>query len=206
MSAASVTQYKLVLLGDSGVGKSSLLHRFVTDTFDMECSPTIGAAFMSKTITLAGRGLKFNIWDTAGQERYRALTKMYYRDATVALLVFDLTNPESFRSLDAWRLEIAEHGPRSILLAVAANKEDVVAGTDAEAQRWAQMHDAIYQRTSAKTSTGVEQLFLEIALALTSDKTASIKQRASAVVLRTPQRKNHGNCCGGAHKVSKANT
>ena len=160
---------------------------------------------MSKAICIGERQLKFNIWDTAGQERYRALTKMYYRDATVALLVFDLSNPESFSTLESWRLEIAEHGPKGICLAVAANKEDLAQGSDAEAVNWAKRHDAIYRRTSAKTNSGVEDLFLDIGRALTS---ASVKMRTSAVFLKQlhPSKAGPNHCCAGKVKKSPRNT
>jgi small GTP-binding protein len=105
------TQVKVVLLGDSGVGKSSLLHRYVTGTFQEDKPPTLGASFMSKSVSFPDCEFKFNIWDTAGQERYKALAKMYYRDAWVAILVYALDQPASLESLEAWEVELRLHGP-----------------------------------------------------------------------------------------------
>ena len=107
-------QVKLVLLGDSGVGKSSLLQRFVNDTFEESTDSTMGASYLSKIIGNAGRSVKFNIWDTAGQERYRALAKMYYRDALVVLLVFSLTDADSFASLKHWYKEVLDNAPKNV--------------------------------------------------------------------------------------------
>lgn len=105
---------KVVLLGDSGVGKTSLTNRFVSDTFQQEMDSTMGATYTSKVISFGPRSVKFNIWDTAGQERYRAIAKMYYQDAQAAVLVYDITKPESFQNLKEWLRELREHGPERL--------------------------------------------------------------------------------------------
>ena len=87
---------KVVLLGDSGVGKSSIVLRFVADNFKADADATIGASYMGKMMQYYDKSIKFNIWDTAGQERYHTLAKMYYRDANAAIMVYDVTNPDSF--------------------------------------------------------------------------------------------------------------
>ena len=159
-------QFKVVLLGNSNVGKSSLLERFVSDSFNPESGPTLGASFLSKEISLETHTVKFNIWDTAGQERYHALAKMYYRDASAAILVFDLTQPKSFQDLKIWLEEMHDHGPKNLILAVAANKDDLVPQTCElvdTAQRWSADNNALFRRTSAKTSSGVDQLFRSVA-------------------------------------------
>lgn len=111
---ATVTSLKIVLLGSSGVGKSSLGLRFTENRFSDESEPTLGAAFLSKTISVSGKRVKFTIWDTAGQERYRAIAKMYYQDAQAAILVYDITSKESFADLKYWYRELAEKGPADI--------------------------------------------------------------------------------------------
>jgi small GTP-binding protein len=102
---------KVVLLGNSGVGKSSLALRFTADAFADEHDPTLGAAFMTKTMNFNDRKVKFNIWDTAGQERYRSMARMYYQDAQAAILVYDLTSKESFTELKNWYKELRENAP-----------------------------------------------------------------------------------------------
>ena len=164
-------QHKVVLLGDAGVGKSSLLSRFIDNEFSIEKPPTLGAAFSSKEVNLSTHTVKLNIWDTAGQERYRGLAKMYYRDASAAVLVFDLTQPKSFLSLQIWLQELRDNGPKNLIVTVAANKadlEDLHAGLGQEASSWTEKIGATCFRTSAKTSVGVEQLFGSLAQRLVS--------------------------------------
>ena len=115
-------EIKIVLLGDSGVGKSSIAQRYVTDTFRPHGESTIGASFMSKMIVNNGSPCKCQIWDTAGQEKYHSLAPMYYRGAAAAILVYDMTKKSSFEKLQKWVDELKERGPDGIVLCVAANK------------------------------------------------------------------------------------
>jgi len=156
---------KVVLLGTSGVGKSSLLYRYVTNGWDENIQTTLGAAFMDKQIQYKGRTLKFQIWDTAGQEKYAPLAQMYYRDADVAILVYDVTNKESFNNLKNWFIELSEKGPKDVILAVVGNKADLrdderVSIDDAKA--FAHDCKALYARTSAKENIGVTEMFNSI--------------------------------------------
>lgn len=185
--STSPEQVKLVLLGDSGVGKSSLLRRFVHDTFNEETDSTMGASYLSKVVTLSDHSVKFNIWDTAGQERYRALAKMYYRDAMVVLLVFSLTEEESFDSLKHWYKEVQDNAPKNVsksysVVAVAGNKEDLVkvGGTLSEdrIRGWTESINAVYKRTSAKTNYGVDQLFQAVAARLFPENTVTREQQS----------------------------
>ena len=107
-------QVKLVLLGDTGVGKSSIVLRFVANNFKLDEDATIGASYMSKMLHIDDKTIKFNIWDTAGQERYQSLAKMYYRDANAAILVYDITKKQSFEGLKRWYNELREYGPKNI--------------------------------------------------------------------------------------------
>ena len=99
-------QVKVVILGNSGVGKSSIILRFVADNFKSDGEATIGASYMGKIMQFNDKSIKFNIWDTAGQERFHTLAKMYYRDADAAILVYDITNQESFDGLKRWHAEL----------------------------------------------------------------------------------------------------
>ena len=117
--------YKLVLLGDSAVGKSSITHRFVTNQFYEFSEPTIGAAFLTKTLEMKTRKIRFEIWDTAGQERYKSLAPMYYRGATVAVVVYDLTQKDSFRGAESWVNELFRKVNGDIIVALVGNKLDL---------------------------------------------------------------------------------
>jgi len=106
--------YKVVLLGDSFVGKTSLISRFVKNVFTEAYVNTVGAAFATKSIRHGHKDVRLNLWDTAGQERYRALTNMFYKDAQAAILVYDITSLQSFRSLQSWVEQVTEKGPAGI--------------------------------------------------------------------------------------------
>lgn len=118
-------EVKLVLLGDTGVGKSSLVLRFVTNNFKPFSESTIGASFMSKMIIVSGQTIKYQIWDTAGQEKYHSLAPMYYRGAAAAIIVYDITRKNTFNTLKKWVQELRTQGPDNISIAIAGNKADL---------------------------------------------------------------------------------
>eukprot|EP00742_Colponemidia_sp_Colp-10_P004335 GILJ01004625.1.p1 GENE.GILJ01004625.1~~GILJ01004625.1.p1 ORF type:complete len:216 (-),score=34.33 GILJ01004625.1:143-790(-) len=161
---------KLVLLGDSGVGKSSLALRFCQGRFSDYHEVTIGAAFLQQTVrTRDGSSVKLHIWDTGGQERFRAMAPLYYRDASAAIVAYDITNPQSFKSVQYWVRELRNKGKENVVIAIAGNKADK-AETAGErkvelkaAKDYAEENGMIFMETSAKTSTGVNKLFEQIA-------------------------------------------
>ena len=160
--------YKVVLLGESGVGKTSIITQFIDETFMEDQQSTNGATFSTKMVTCSnGKQIKFDIWDTAGQEKYRALTKMFYKDASAAILVYDITRQESFNELKTyWAEQIRDNSPKKIVLGVAANKSDLLeqeAVDEGEARAFAKEMNAIFNATSAKNQSGVEDLFVSIA-------------------------------------------
>ena len=114
--------FKLVVVGDSGIGKSQLLSRFTNDEFDLDSKSTIGVEFSTRQIEHDGKTIEAQVWDTAGQERYHSLAPMYYRGAAAAILVYDMTKKSSFEKLQKWVDELKERGPDGIVLCVAANK------------------------------------------------------------------------------------
>ena len=117
--------FKVVLIGDSGVGKSNLLSRFTKNEFNLESKTTIGVEFATKTIETEGKIIKAQIWDTAGQERYRAITSAYYRGAVGALLVFDITKDQTFKNIDRWLQELKDHADQNIVIMLVGNKTDL---------------------------------------------------------------------------------
>lgn len=154
--------FKVVVIGDSGVGKSSLVSRFTDGVFLEEMSSTIGIDFRVKTITVGKKRVRLTIWDTAGQERFRTLTGAYYRGAQIVILVFDVTDTVSFESIETWLEELSTYlDHKSAVKVLIGNKLDKnprevdVATAMAVARR----HDMLYLETSAKTKTGVSDAF-----------------------------------------------
>merc|ERR1712005_50887 len=167
-----VFQFKLVLLGDSAVGKSSLVLRFVRGQFFEYQESTIGAAFLTQTVALNDYTVKFEIWDTAGQERYHSLAPMYYRGAAAAIVVYDITNAESFNRAKSWVKELQRQGSPNIVIALAGNKCDLASKRKveaAEATEYAKDNGLYFLETSAKTALNVEDLFKAIAKKLPKD-------------------------------------
>lgn len=158
---------KLVLLGDSGVGKSCIVLRFVRGQFDPTSKVTIGASFLSQTIALQdSTTVKFEIWDTAGQERYAALAPLYYRGAAVAIIAYDITSPESFHKAQYWVKELQKHGSPDIVMALVGNKADLNERREVPTQDgidYAEKNGMFFIETSAKTADNINQLFEEIA-------------------------------------------
>jgi len=166
MASSRVCHFKLVLLGDTAVGKSCLVVRFVRDEFFEFQEPTIGAAFLTQTVTLDDATVKFEIWDTAGQERYRSLAPMYYRGAAAAIVVYDITNKESFNGAKSWVKELQRRGDPNVVIALAGNKADLQDKRKVEieeATMYAEENNILHMETSAKSATNVRHLFQEIA-------------------------------------------
>lgn len=173
-------QQKLVLLGESAVGKSSLVLRFVKDQFDDYRESTIGAAFLTQTVSLdENTTVKFEIWDTAGQERYKSLAPMYYRNANCAVVVYDITQPSSLEKAKAWIRELQRQADSNIVIALAGNKTDLAsrrAVATEDAQKYAEEESLLFIETSAKDSHNVSELFTLIARKLPLEQAASAQR------------------------------
>lgn len=178
------TSVKLVLLGEAAVGKSSLVLRFVSNDFQENKEPTIGAAFLTQKCTIGDRTIKYEIWDTAGQERFASLAPMYYRNAQAALVVYDITKPASFIKARHWVKELHEQASKDITIALVGNKFDLVADdndTDEslrkvskeEGQALADEEGLLFFETSAKTSHNVNEVFVAIGSKIPETKPAS---------------------------------
>lgn len=158
--------FKIVLIGDSGVGKSNLLSRFTRDEFNLESKSTIGVEFATKNIQLKNNKIiKAQIWDTAGQERYRAITSAYYRGAVGALLVYDITKNSSFENIEKWLKELRENADANIVILLVGNKSDLDnlrVINDTDATQFAKKEKLAFIETSALESTNVELAFHQI--------------------------------------------
>jgi small GTP-binding protein len=161
---------KVVILGPTDVGKTSITMRYCHGSFSTPTSATIGASFLQKRVIVgddARRKMTLQIWDTAGQERFRSMAPMYYRNAKAAILVFDLTSEATFDKVKEWLRDLQSHVGDDIVLAVVGNKSDCGSTFDfALAQRFADQIGALAFRTSAKTGDGVQTLFDSLAVEL----------------------------------------
>eukprot|EP00918_Siedleckia_nematoides_P077340 GHVU01169109.1.p1 GENE.GHVU01169109.1~~GHVU01169109.1.p1 ORF type:complete len:202 (+),score=54.66 GHVU01169109.1:191-796(+) len=172
--------FKLLLIGDSGVGKSCLLLRFADDTYTESYISTIGVDFKIRTLELDGKTVKLQIWDTAGQERFRTITSSYYRGAHGIIVVYDVTDQESFNNVKQWMNEIDRYANEKVNKMLVGNKCDLtskkVVQTD-DAKQYAETLGIPFLETSAKDSTNVEQAFITMA--------AEIKARMAQAPAKT---------------------
>eukprot|EP00457_Paulinella_chromatophora_P009617 gb/GEZN01009688.1/.p1 GENE.gb/GEZN01009688.1/~~gb/GEZN01009688.1/.p1 ORF type:complete len:214 (-),score=37.64 gb/GEZN01009688.1/:584-1225(-) len=167
----TVLETKIVILGHTGVGKTSLVNQYVRGTFTGTTQATIGAAFMKKDIVMDGHRIIFQIWDTAGQERFRSMAPMYYRGAHAAILVFDVTAPETLEKVSGWVEELQGHANEDICLVLAANKSDLRSEDGkcvpiGQAASYSEQIPAKLFETSAKSGAGISELFTHVAEAL----------------------------------------
>eukprot|EP01067_Filipodium_phascolosomae_P006680 Filipodium_phascolosomae@DN497_c0_g1_i1.p1 len=174
--------FKLVLIGDSGVGKSCILLRFADDSFTESYITTIGVDFRFRTITVDGKTVKLQIWDTAGQERFRTITSAYYRGADGIVLVYDTTSQTSYDKVDDWLTEVNKYANGDVCKILVGNKCDLQDGRQVSAedgQKKAEDLGVRFVETSAKESTNVETAFKMMAREL-------INLRGSATARRAP--------------------
>eukprot|EP00754_Rhynchopus_humris_P018341 Rhum_TRINITY_DN14599_c4_g3::Rhum_TRINITY_DN14599_c4_g3_i1::g.102067::m.102067 len=158
--------FKIVLIGDSGVGKSNLMTRYTADEFNVESPSTIGVEFMTKSMKTDNRDVKVQIWDTAGQERFRAISRSIYHGAKGAMLVYDITNQQSFDNIGIWLQELRAHVQPSAVITLIGNKCDLEAKRQVskeEGEKFAKENGLVFMETSAKTSHGVDDAFVSTA-------------------------------------------
>lgn len=204
--------FKIVLVGNAGVGKTCLVRRFTQGLFPPGQGATIGVDFMIKTVEVEGEKIKLQIWDTAGQERFRSITQSYYRSAHALILVYDISCQPTFDCLPDWLREIQEYANSKVLKILVGNKTD---RDDREiptqiGEEFAKQHDMYFLETSAKEAENVERLFYEIAAELIGQ--ARSKDGSSAAAAAAQRQSDGGgsiglgsfsakaaqsNCCGG---------
>jgi small GTP-binding protein len=203
--------FKVVLIGDSGVGKSNLLSRFTRNQFNLESKSTIGVEFATRSIKCDNKTIKAQIWDTAGQERYRAITSAYYRGAVGALLVYDISKAVTYENVERWLNELRDHADSNIVIMLVGNKSDLRhlrAVPTEQAAALAEKHGLSFIETSALDSTNVELAFqkilTEIFHIVNGGKQLETKKDAQNVDGETevvqvggdPAPKKAGGCCG----------
>jgi len=157
--------FKVVLIGDSGVGKSNLLSRFTRNEFNLESKSTIGVEFATRSINVDGKTVKAQIWDTAGQERYRAITSAYYRGAVGALLVYDIAKHATYVNVQRWLKELRDHADSNIVIMLVGNKSDLKhlrAVPTEEAKNFSTENGLSFIETSALDASNVEAAFQNI--------------------------------------------
>ncbi|KAH8824584.1 GTPase [Flagelloscypha sp. PMI_526] len=202
--------FKVVLIGDSGVGKSNLLSRFTRNEFNLESKSTIGVEFATRSINVDSKTVKAQIWDTAGQERYRAITSAYYRGAVGALLVYDIAKHGTYQNVVRWLKELRDHADSNIVIMLVGNKSDLkhlrAVSTD-DATAFAQENSLSFIETSALDASNVEAAFQNILTEIyhiVSSKTleqndAPIGPSSGGTVSVAPTEstpaKQGGNCC-----------
>jgi len=196
--------FKLLLIGDSGVGKSCLLLRFADDTYTESYISTIGVDFKIRTIELDGKTVKLQIWDTAGQERFRTITSSYYRGAHGIIVVYDVTDAESFANVKQWLGEIDRYAAENVNKLLVGNKSDLVNKKVVEytsAKEFADSLQIPFLETSAKNSTNVEEAFLTMArqIKMRIGSSQNTQKREQPVNLKpgakVPGSEGKGGCC-----------
>lgn len=157
--------FKIVLIGDSAVGKTSLVNRFTHNDFQPSQKSTIGVEFTTRTMNIDGKLIKSQIWDTAGQERYRAITSAYHRGAVGAIVVYDITSITSFNNISHWLTELRTYADPNIVILLVGNKSDMEflrSVKTADAEQFAAQHNLAFLETSAKENINVETSFIKL--------------------------------------------
>ena len=169
MSNEDEVVYKIVLIGESWAGKTSIINRFIDDTFNENAISTLSVQFLRKNLELPGnKRITLDIWDTAGQERFRSLNRIFYSNAKAVILVYDITNKKTFDEIkNYWFLQIRQYCSDDIIIAIAANKYDLYElreVSNEEGEEFANSINAIFSSTSAKNDNGITNLFENIAM------------------------------------------
>ncbi|KAM0999376.1 hypothetical protein FF1_006085 [Malus domestica] len=198
--------FKIVLIGDSGVGKSNILSRFTRNEFCLDSKSTIGVEFATRTLQVEGKTVKAQIWDTAGQERYRAITSAYYRGAVGALLVYDITKRPTFENVQRWLRELRDHADSNIVIMMTGNKSDLInlrAVSEDDGQSLAEREGLSFLETSALEATNVEKAFQTILTEIyhiVSKKALAAQEAVSTTLPGQGTTINVGDASGNTNK------
>lgn len=171
MEEAQEYQYKIVIIGDSGVGKSCLLQQYLRGVYDPDHPPTVGVEFGTKNMEIDGAKIKMQVWDTAGQEQFKSITRSYYRGVAGALVVYDITNEKSFNNVKTWLEEAQTQGNPNMSIVLCGNKLDAAnkrAVTESKAASFADLNGVSLLEVSAKSNIRVEEAFEKLARGITT--------------------------------------
>nr|XP_043627010.1 ras-related protein Rab5-like [Erigeron canadensis] len=196
--ASKNVQAKLVILGDMGTGKTSMILRFVKGQFFDFQESTIGAAFFTQVVSINNTTVKFDIWDTAGQERYHSLAPMYYRAAAAAIVVYDINTMSSFQKAKKWIEELQRQGNPDTIMVLVANKADMITKREVdpeEAKQYAKENGLKYFETSAKTAQNIQELFYEIATEVAQAAPSPSMPSGMKLQSETQERRKKLFCC-----------
>ncbi|CAK86110.1 unnamed protein product (macronuclear) [Paramecium tetraurelia] len=179
--------FKILLIGNSAVGKSSLLLRFADNVFNESFLPTIGVDFKIRTFDLNGKTVKLQIWDTAGQERFKTITNSYYKGAHGIILVYDVTDKQSFKDVENWLAEVEKYANENVVRVLVGNKVDLESKREVTFEEGKELADSLNIRfieTSAKNSSNVEKAFITLA----NEIKAKVAKGSEAVPIKTGPR------------------
>ena len=180
MSDSYDYNYKIILLGEGGVGKSSMIQRYVYDKFSIHTTPTIGVANTTKVVSVDGEKILLNIWDTAGQEKYRSMLNSSFRGCRAAIMVYDITSEVTFRNLDYWFEQIKNIGGENVKYLLIGNKADLESSrkvTQKQGMEMARNNNMLFMETSCVSNYNVERAFQEIAESLYRTQTGQVGPR-----------------------------
>ncbi|MCQ2817349.1 MAG: Rab6 family protein [archaeon] len=211
MTTDEVQKYKLIFLGDQGVGKSSILNRFVQDRFEQDYQATIGLDFHSKNATINGANVRLLLYDTAGQEKFKSLIPMYIRDANIIIMVYDVTNTQSLQNTNHWVTETKDLKREDAIFVLVGNKVDLVEQrqvTEKDGENFAKENNFLFMEVSAKTGKNIIELFHDIIYPEMSRKFNIVgedeetkneagNQGGNIELANQPTKKKKGGCCGG---------
>lgn len=193
-----IREAKLVMLGSTTVGKSSIVTRLTRDTFNPDSPSTIGAAFVSKSVQVGDTQMKLQIWDTGGSERYRAMTPMYFQNADAAIIVYDITSSESFKDVDLWLKDLRDKGPPSIIIALAGNKCDLPnrdVPTDKARDHAAKNQIQLFEETSALNGKNILELFTKVAELILNGPPKDVPNSVKVQPNQENEQKSSSKCC-----------
>ena len=198
--------FKLILIGDSGVGKSNILLKYLKNEFDQNSKATVGVEFGSKNVLINGKKVKIQIWDTAGQERYRSITSAYYKGAKGAFIVYDITKKATFDNIDKWISDLKLNGDQNICIVILGNKSDLNESRQVstnDGMKKAEMFKTAFMETSALNGENIGEAFEELIEEIYKNNKSFIedsnkKEIDKGVNLNDNKDKDNKKCCGSS--------
>ena len=204
-SLSPLSKYKLVFLGDQGTGKTSIITRFMYDSFDRNYQATIGIDFLSKTMYLEDRTVRLQLWDTAGQERFRSLIPSYIRDSSVAVVVYDISNRASFLNTATWIEDVRNERGNDVIIVLVGNKTDLSDRRQVsveEGEDKANKDGIMFIETSAKAGYNIKALFKKLATALPGQEAESNGPAVKPIDIKLTAPKKAGGDDGEASNAA----